>query len=73
MNLAPARAVLGDVEVQKLSKRHIDDLVIKLRAGGLPTPTGKNPEAVVTAFSELHAGSADCRAARSDAARPRGA
>ncbi|PQM45716.1 Putative defective protein IntQ [Mycobacterium talmoniae] len=34
-------AELGDVEVQKLTKRHIDDLVIALRAGGLPSPTGK--------------------------------
>lgn len=34
-------AELGDVEVQKLTKRHLDDLVIALRAGGLPAPTGK--------------------------------
>jgi integrase len=41
VNLAAALAVLGDVEVQKLNKRHIDDLVTALRAGGLPSPTGK--------------------------------
>ncbi|ORA38063.1 site-specific integrase [Mycobacterium aquaticum] len=32
---------LGDVEVQKLTKRHIDDLVTALREGGLTAPTGK--------------------------------
>lgn len=41
VNLAAAIAVLGDVEVQHLTKRHIDDLVTSLRAGGLPSPTGK--------------------------------
>jgi integrase len=41
VNLAPAVAELGDIEVQKLTKRNIDDLVTKLRAGGLPSPTGK--------------------------------
>lgn len=34
-------AELGDVEVQKLTKRNIDDLVAALRSGGLPSPTGK--------------------------------
>jgi integrase len=42
VNLAPALAELGEVEVQKLSKRHIDDLVTALRAGGLTSPTGKS-------------------------------
>jgi integrase len=42
VNLAPALAELGEVEVQKLSKRHIDDLVAALRAGGLTSPTGKS-------------------------------
>ncbi|MGO9386257.1 MAG: tyrosine-type recombinase/integrase [Mycobacterium sp.] len=42
VNLAPALAELGEVEVQKLSKRHIDDLVTALRAGGLDSPTGKS-------------------------------
>ena len=41
VNLAAAMAELGEVEVQKLTKRHLDDLVTKLRAGGLPSPTGK--------------------------------
>lgn len=41
VNLAAALAELGDVEVQKLSKRHLDDLVTTLRAGGRPSPTGK--------------------------------
>jgi integrase len=45
VNLAAALAVLGEVEVQKLNKRHIDDLVTALRAGGLPSPTGKNRKA----------------------------
>lgn len=34
-------AELGHVEVQKLTKRQLDDLVIALRAGGLPSPTDK--------------------------------
>jgi len=42
VNLAPALAELGEVEVQKLSKRHLDDLVTALRAGGLASPTGKS-------------------------------
>jgi integrase len=41
VNLAAALAELGDIEVQKLTKRHVDDLVTALRAGGLPSPTGK--------------------------------
>ena len=42
VNLAPALAELGEVEVQKLSKRQLDDLVTALRAGGLASPTGKS-------------------------------
>jgi integrase len=45
VNLAAALAELGDVKVQKLTKRHIDDLVTALRAGGLPSPTGKSRKA----------------------------
>jgi hypothetical protein len=45
VNLAAALAELGDIEVQKLNKRHIDDLVTALRAGGLPSPTGKRRKA----------------------------
>lgn len=40
-NLQPVIAELGDVEVQKLTKRQVDDLVTALRAGGLLSPTGK--------------------------------
>ena len=39
--LTVVRAELGAVEVQKLTKRHLDDLVTALRAGGLSSPTGK--------------------------------
>src|SRR3984893_16034435 len=46
VNLAVALAELGDVEVQKLTKRHIDDLVTALRAGGPPSPTGKSRKAL---------------------------
>ncbi|MGE2714228.1 site-specific integrase [Mycolicibacterium litorale] len=42
VSLGPVFAVLGDIEVQKLTKRHVDDLVIALRAGGLKSPTGKD-------------------------------
>jgi integrase len=41
VNLAAAISELGEIEVQKLTKRNIDDLVAKLRVGGLPSPTGK--------------------------------
>jgi integrase len=41
VNLAAAVTELGDIEVQKLAKRNIDDLVTKLRVGGVPSPTGK--------------------------------
>lgn len=40
-NLTPVMTELGDVAVQDLSKRNIDDLVSRLRAGGLPSPSGK--------------------------------
>jgi integrase len=45
VNLAAALAELGEVEVQNLTKRHIDDLVTALRAGGLASPTGKSRKA----------------------------
>ncbi|WP_301121154.1 site-specific integrase [Mycolicibacterium fortuitum] len=32
---------LGDIEIQKLTKRHLDDLVAEIRKGGLPAPGGK--------------------------------
>jgi integrase len=32
---------LGDIAVQDLTKRHIDDLVAAFRAGGGPSPNGK--------------------------------
>ncbi|AAN12601.1 integrase [Mycobacterium phage Che9c] len=32
---------LGEIEIQKLTKRHLDDLVTALREGGLPSPNGK--------------------------------
>jgi integrase len=32
---------LGDIAVQDLTKRHIDDLVAALREGGGPSPTRK--------------------------------
>ena len=40
MSLGPVLSELGDVEVQKLTKREIDDLVTSLRKGGLPRPAG---------------------------------
>jgi integrase len=45
VNLTAAMTELGDVEVQKLTKRHIDELVAVLRAGGLPSPTRKRRKA----------------------------
>ncbi|QRY48094.1 tyrosine-type recombinase/integrase [Mycolicibacterium boenickei] len=32
---------LGEIEIQKLTKRDLDDLVTELRKGGLPAPTGQ--------------------------------
>ena len=40
-SLTPVTVHLGDIAVQDLTKRHIDDLVAALRAGGGPSPTGK--------------------------------
>ncbi|MBO0679161.1 hypothetical protein JRC04_16980 [Mycolicibacterium sp. S2-37] len=42
VSLGPVTAALGGVEVQKLTKRHVDDLVTALRAGGMKSPTGKD-------------------------------
>lgn len=40
VSLAPIRQQLGDVPVQKLTRRHLDELIAVLRAGELPTETG---------------------------------
>jgi integrase len=40
-SLTPVKVHLGDIAVQDLTKRHIDDLVTALRAGGGQSPTGK--------------------------------
>jgi integrase len=40
-SLTPVTVHLGHIAVQDLTKRHIDDLVATLRAGGGPSPTGK--------------------------------
>lgn len=40
VSLAPIRQQLGDVPAQKLTRRHLDDLIAVLRAGELPTETG---------------------------------
>jgi hypothetical protein len=73
VNLAAALAELGEVEVQKLTKRNIDDLVTALRAGGLPSPTGKSRKPWSPRSDELHARPTDSRAQGSNAAGPRGA
>lgn len=39
--LQPVVEQLGDTEVQKLTRRDVDDLILALRAGGLPSPGGK--------------------------------
>ncbi|MGX7727552.1 site-specific integrase [Rhodococcus sp. 5G237] len=41
VSLAPIRQVLGDLPIQKLTRRHLDELIATLRAGGLPTDAGK--------------------------------
>jgi len=40
-SLSPVKVHLGDIAVQDLTKRQIDDLVTALRAGGGQSPTGK--------------------------------
>ncbi|MGO9386345.1 MAG: Arm DNA-binding domain-containing protein [Mycobacterium sp.] len=37
----PVRGELGDLAVQDLTRRHIDDLIVKLRAGSLERPGGR--------------------------------
>ncbi|MGU3650605.1 site-specific integrase [Mycolicibacterium sp. A43C] len=39
--LSVVKAELGHIEVQKLTKRNVDDLVVALRAGGLKSPLDK--------------------------------
>jgi integrase len=41
-SLTPVIVHLGDIAVQELTKRHIDDLVAALQAGGGPSPRGKS-------------------------------
>lgn len=39
--LQPVRSELGDLAVQDLTRRHIDDLIVQLRAGRLERPGGR--------------------------------
>jgi integrase len=39
--LQPVRSELGDFAVQDLTRRHIDELIVKLRAGSLERPGGR--------------------------------
>jgi len=39
--LQPVRSELGDLAVQDLTRRHIDDLIVRLRGGGLVRPGGR--------------------------------
>jgi integrase len=43
--LQPVRSELGDLAVQDLTRRHIDDLIVKLRAGKLVRPGGRGRKA----------------------------
>lgn len=40
VSLAPVRQKLGDKPIQKLTRRHLDELIVELRAGDLPTLEG---------------------------------
>jgi len=42
ISLAPIREKLGDMPVQKLTRRHLDELIELLRAGKLPTAEGND-------------------------------
>jgi integrase len=39
--LQPVRSELGEMAVQNLTRRHIDDLIVKLQSGGLARPDGR--------------------------------
>lgn len=39
--LQPVRSELGDLAVQDLTRRHIDELIVNLRAGSLERPGGR--------------------------------
>lgn len=39
--LQPVRSELGALSVQNLTRRHIDDLIVKLRGGELVRPGGR--------------------------------
>jgi integrase len=43
--LQPVRSELGELAVQDLTRRHIDDLIVKLRAGELMRPGGRGRKA----------------------------
>jgi integrase len=39
--LQPIRSELGDIPIQKLTRHHIDDVILMLREGGLGRPNGR--------------------------------
>ncbi|WP_235632051.1 Arm DNA-binding domain-containing protein [Mycolicibacterium rutilum] len=41
--LQPVRSELGELAVQDLTRRHIDELLVKLRAGSVVRPRRKSP------------------------------
>ena len=43
--LQPVRSELGELAVQDLTRRHIDELIVKLRAGELMRPDGRGRKA----------------------------
>ena len=43
--LQPIQSELGEIPVQKLTRRHIDDVVVKLREGGLERSNGRRRKA----------------------------
>jgi integrase len=43
--LQPVRSELGELAVQDLTRRHIDDLIVQLRAGELMRPGGRERKA----------------------------
>lgn len=53
--LQPVRSELGALAVQGLTRRHIDDLIVKLRHGELVRPGGPRAQEVERTFLQLHA------------------
>jgi integrase len=61
--LLPVRRQLGAIEIQNLTRRHVDELIVKLRAGSVQRPGGhtrkkwsaRSCNYIVSALSQVQA------------------